>query len=120
MVKAKKAKPAVAKKSSAKVRKSHARAGIAYRTLVHPLVTEKATMLAEKNQYVFQVQTQATKAEIKQAIFEVYGIKPIKINTCNFSGKSVRYGRVQGTTKSWKKAVITVPEGEKIQVFEGV
>lgn len=94
--------------------------GQAYRILAKPLVTEKASVLGEENKYFFSVARGANKIEVAKAIFEVYGIKPTKVNIINSKGKKVRYGRTSGQRKSWKKAIITLPEGKSINVYEGV
>lgn len=104
-----------------KVEKSKARKDSgAYRVLSYPLVSEKATYLGEENKYVFIVSNNATKEDIKRAIKDVYGIKPLKVRTINVSGKNRRYGRVTGSTTDYKKAIITLPEGETIQIYDGV
>lgn len=105
------------KKTEKKTEKKH---GNAYRVLVKPIVTEKASMLGAENKYVFAVSPRANKIEITKAINEVYGIKPIAINIVKMQGKRVRYGRISGKTKDWKKAIITLPEGQTIKVYEGV
>ncbi|MFA6171067.1 MAG: 50S ribosomal protein L23 [Patescibacteria group bacterium] len=94
--------------------------GQAYRVLVKPLVTEKASILGSGNKYLFSVARHTNKIEVAKAIFEVYGIKPIKVNMINNMGKKVRYGRISGERKSWKKAIVTLPEGKSINVYEGV
>ncbi len=104
------------KKSEKKIRKY----GNAYRVLVKPLVTEKATNLGGQNKYVFAVSSRANKIEIAKAINEVYGVKPVAVNIIKMQGKKTRYGKVTGRTKDWKKAVITLPAGETIKVYEGV
>ena len=60
------------------------------------------------------------KVEVKKAIRTIYNVEPIKVNIANFSGKSVRYGRIKGKTKNWKKAIVTLKQGDKIEVYEGV
>jgi large subunit ribosomal protein L23 len=95
-------------------------AKIAYRILVKPLVTEKATHQKVENKYVFMVATTANKVEIASSIEEVYGIKPIKINIINMDGKVVRRGHITGRRKDWKKAIVTLPKGKTIEVYEGV
>ena len=92
----------------------------AYRVLIKPLVTEKATDLGVLNKYIFAINPKMNKVEVKKAIRTVYKVEPIKVNISNFSGRKVRYGRVSGTTKSWKKAIVTLKEGDKIEVYEGV
>ncbi|MCD4705588.1 50S ribosomal protein L23 [bacterium] len=94
--------------------------GIAYRILVKPLITEKVTDLAVFSQYAFEVSIKANKIDIKKAIQEVYGVSPIAVNVINMRGKKVRSGKVSGMTKRWKKAIITLKKGEKIEVYKGV
>ncbi|MFA6215031.1 MAG: 50S ribosomal protein L23 [Patescibacteria group bacterium] len=88
--------------------------------LVKPLVTEKASHLAALNKYVFVVNSKMNKVEIKKAIRTVYKVNPIFVNICNFSGKSIRYGKMTGAKKGWKKAIVTLKPGDKIEVYEGV
>jgi large subunit ribosomal protein L23 len=107
--------------SKKKVEKSKARVeSNAYRVLINPLISEKTTDLGQENKYVFKVSKKANKEEIKQAIKDVYGIKPLSVKTVNVIGKKRRYGRVLGKTSDYKKAIISLPEGETIQIYEGV
>jgi len=92
----------------------------AYQVLVRPLITEKAAELGALNKYIFAVDPSMNKIEVKKAIRKIYEVDPVRINILNFSGKKVRYGRIQGKTKSWKKAVVTLKPGDKIEVYEGV
>jgi large subunit ribosomal protein L23 len=92
----------------------------AYKVLIRPLITEKASVLGAEKKYFFEVERHANKIEIAKAIKDVYGVKPISVNIINMGGKNVRLGRIRGRRKSWKKAVITLPEGESIKVYEGV
>src|SRR3989339_1023408 len=82
--------------------------------LIRPLITEKATNIGQYNKYIFEVAESANKIQISQAIESRYGVKPQKINVINNMGRQVRYGRIMGKTKNWKKAVITLPEGQSI------
>ena len=91
--------------SSANISKLHS-------ILIRPLITEKATNLGQKNQYVFKIQ-------VAQAIEARYGVKPTKVNVLNISGKIVRHGRNTGKTKDWKKAIVILPAGKNIQIHEG-
>jgi len=104
------------KKSVKKVRKYYN----AYKILAKPLVTEKASSVGVENKYIFQVAPKANKIEIAKAIQEVYGVKPISVNIIKVKGKKTRYGRVQGKRKDWKKAIIKLPEGKSIKIYEGV
>jgi len=94
--------------------------GDAYRVLIRPLITEKASSLGIYNQYVFSVAKHTNKIEVRKAIKKVYGVDPIKVNIINNQGRKVRYGRTEGRTKDWKKAVITLPAGQKIEIQEGL
>ncbi|KKQ78378.1 MAG: 50S ribosomal protein L23 [Parcubacteria group bacterium GW2011_GWC2_38_7] len=93
---------------------------LAYRVITKPLITEKTTELAQLNKYVFVVPVTANKKSVAERIFGIYGVKPIKINIIKRPGKVVHAGRIFGRTKSYKKAIITLAVGEKIEVYEGV
>lgn len=109
------------KKAEKKVKKSKAKAeSNAYKVLFYPQISEKATYLGEENKYVFIVSKDANKTQIKQAIKDVYGIKPLSVNTIKVAGKARRYGKVQGKTVGYKKAIVALPEGETIQIYDGV
>lgn len=92
----------------------------AYCVLVKPLITEKASLLASLNKYVFMVKKDTNKVEIMKAIKEVYGVNPTTVNVIRMEGKDVRYGRYAGKRSDWKKAIVTLPKGKTIQVYEGV
>jgi large subunit ribosomal protein L23 len=81
-------------------------------------LTEKATRLSEKyNQYVFQVATNANKFEIKSAIEKLFGKKVVRVNTAQYAGKKKRTRRAGfGRRAHWKKAIVTLAEGEKIDL----
>lgn len=91
-----------------------------YRILIKPLITEKGTYLNSENKYIFKVAPNANKISISKAIWHLYGVRPIKVNIIKVTGKKIRYGRIRGKTKNWKKAVITLKSGESISVYEGV
>jgi large subunit ribosomal protein L23 len=93
---------------------------LAYRTLVKPLITEKATNLSAANKYVFVVERAANKIEVAKAIQSIYGVKPVSVNLLNVSGKVVRRGRISGRRKAWRKAIVTLAKGETIKIYEGV
>jgi len=94
--------------------------GNAYRVITRPLITEKAATLGADSKYAFVVGDRANKIEIAKAIDELYGIKPLSVNIINVSGKKVRQGRTQGQRKDWKKAIVTLPKGKTINIYEGV
>ena len=81
-------------------------------------LTEKATLLSEKqNQYVFHVATDAGKIQIKQAIEKLFNKKVVAVNTTNYAGKKKRERRADfGRKPHWKKAIVTLKEGEKIDL----
>ena len=110
-------KPQEAAKTKTAFRKKE---GVAKDILVRPLVSEKASFVGQYGQYIFEVGRGANKIEIAKAIFNTYGVKPVKINIVHLRGKEVRYGRTQGKTKARKKAIIILKPGEKIEVYEGV
>ena len=91
------------------------------RVLVRPVVTEKTTALTEeKNKYVFEVATEANKNEVKQAVEKFFGVKVVDVRTMNMKGKPKRLGRYMGRRKDWKKAIVTVQSGDKIDLFDVV
>ena len=115
---------AVAKKKTEKVEKTvktgTTKRGNAYSVLIKPLVTEKAGFLGHENKYVFEVAVDTNKIEVAKAIEEVYAIKPVSVNIMNRDGKSVRRGRTMGRRKDWKKAIVELPKGKTINIYEGV
>jgi large subunit ribosomal protein L23 len=100
--------------------KKEVKANNAYRFLVKPLVTEKATNLMTQNKYVFVVSKEANKIEIAKAIEALYSVKPLKVNLSNVKGKKVARGKIRGQRKDWRKAVVTLPAGQTIKIYEGV
>ena len=92
----------------------------AYKYLIRPLVTEKATDLAQLNKYAFEVSKQANKIEVKKAIKALYGVDCLNINIMNYRGKKTSNRRIEGKKKNWKKAIITLKQGDKIELYEGV
>jgi large subunit ribosomal protein L23 len=92
----------------------------AYKIFVKPLVTEKSTHLASLNKYCFSVAKNANKVMVKKAIKDLYGVEPIDVNIINNRRRWVKYGRVEGRKSSWKKAIVTLKQGDKIEIYEGV
>lgn len=92
-----------------------------HKTIVRALITEKGTRLREKgNKYVFQVATDANKIEIRQAIQQIFSVHVLDVRTMNVAGKEKRMGRYAGHRPDWKKAVVTLRDGEAIELFEQV
>ncbi len=88
-----------------------------YRVLKAPQVTEKATDLLQKNQYVFKVYPRANKAEVKRAIEDAYGVDVESVKMISLPGKKRRLGRTEGWQPGTKKAVVRVKEGQKIEIL---
>ncbi|HEX3045751.1 MAG TPA: 50S ribosomal protein L23 [Bacillota bacterium] len=85
-----------------------------------PIVTEKTTKLMEQNKYCFVVDPKANKTQIKHAVEEIFKVKVKAVNTLNLLGKMKRMGRYQGRRPSWKRAIVTLEKGSRIEFFEGV
>ena len=84
--------------------------------IIAPVITEKAAIQAEKNVYTFKVTASANKVEIKKAIEAAFGVKVVNVNTLNTKAKSKRVGRYTGKTNTYKKAFITLADGDKIEL----
>jgi large subunit ribosomal protein L23 len=85
-----------------------------------PMVTEKSTQQKDANrQYVFEVDRNANKIEIQSAIERLFKVKVLKVRSCNVLGKVKRLGRRFGKRPDWKKAIVTLKEGDRIDFFEG-
>ncbi len=108
------------KTAKSKASKSGSRYDGAFRVLIKPLVTEKATDLTAKNKYVFTVANSANKIEVAKAINEVYGVKAVSVNIISMKGKAVSRGKVTGQRKDWKKAIVSLKKGDSIKIYEGV
>lgn len=111
---------AEAAKATDKGARSERRYGNAYCRIIKPLITEKAASSASEGKYAFAVAVDANKIEVAKAVAEVYGIMPVKVNIVRLQGKAVRHGRTMGKRKDWKKAVVTLPKGKAINIYEGV
>ena len=83
----------------------------------YPLITDKATRLLENNQYSFIVNPNATKITIRSSIENLFTVKVIKINTCNLPRKKKRVGKFIGWKSQYKKAIVTLAEGDTINLF---
>lgn len=91
-----------------------------YDIVLAPVVTEKSTQGSEFNQVTFRVARHATKPEIKQAVAELFGVKVTKVNTLNMRGKVKRFRGHLGKRADYKKAIVTLAEGESIDVTSGI
>jgi large subunit ribosomal protein L23 len=86
--------------------------------VLRPVVSEKSFKLMEDNRYTFEVDKRATKPEIARAIQEIFGVTVRKVNVMNVTGKPRRVRWRAGHTRSWKKAVVTLAEGDSIDFYE--
>lgn len=88
--------------------------------ILRPIVSEKSYKQIEKTKYTFAVHSDAEKVEIARAVEELFNVSVTKVNTLNMKGKPRRRGHTKGKTSSWKKAIVTLKEGQRIEVFEGM
>ena len=92
-----------------------------YEVIKRPVDTEKTRYQAEDGQYTFEVDRQANKRQVKEAVEEIFDVEVVSVNIINMPAKRGRYGRRIVTRKpAWKKAVVTLAPGERIDIFEGV
>ncbi len=89
--------------------------------ILSPLVTEKSTLATEKaNQVVFKVRPDASKNRIRDAIEDLFKVTVLEVRTSNFMGKQRRRGKSVGRQRDWKKAYVTLKQGDRIEFFEGM
>jgi len=91
-----------------------------YEVLRRPVITEKSTELQAQGKYAFEVARDANKPQIKQAVEKAFKVKVTAVNVVMVRGKERRVGRRLVLTQPWKKAVVTLQPGDKIELFEGV
>ena len=92
-----------------------------YQIVKKPLVTEKGTvMLGDGNWVTFKVHLDANKIEIREAVQKIFSVSVLQVNTQIVRGKRKRFGKTMGQSKAWKKAMVQLKEGDKIEIFEGV
>ncbi len=89
-----------------------------YQVIKRPIVSEKTTALSEQRKYTFEVDKRANKIQIKDAIEEIFGVKVEKVNVINCVAKSKRVGQYTGKTAAVSKAIVTLKEGNKIDIYE--
>ena len=85
-----------------------------------PVVTEKSMAGSRDGRYTFEVDLRANKVEIRNAVEEIWSVRVARVNTMIMPGKSRRVGRSQGRRPDWKKAVVTLQEGQRIEFFDGL
>ncbi len=89
-----------------------------YYVIRNPVITEESTIQTDtKNQYVFKVDPKANKVQIRDAIEKMFNVKVLSVNTMNYRGKRRRRGRTEGRRANWKKAIVTLREGDSIELI---
>lgn len=92
-----------------------------YQIIKRPLITEKSTLAREESsKYLFEVDRRANKIEIGEAVEKLFKVKVLEVRVMNVQGKSKRVGKHIGRTQDWKKAIVKLVPGNKIEIFEGV
>ncbi len=91
-----------------------------YDSIVSPIITEKSTILSENNQVVFEVAINATKPEIKDAIEQLFSVTVTAVNTIKLKGKTKRFRGIAGRRKDVKKAIVTLKDGDTIDIATGL
>lgn len=91
----------------------------ASKVLVRPMVTEKSTLLNERAKYVFEIASGVSKKDVAKAVAKTFNVTVTAVNTMNVRGKSKRFGRRVSKLPDFRKAVVSLKPGDKIQLFEG-
>jgi large subunit ribosomal protein L23 len=92
-----------------------------YEIVKRPLITEKSTIQKDtNNQLTFEVERKANRVEIRHAVEKIFNVRVVKVRTMQMKGKVKRVGRIPGKRRDWKKAIVTLASGERIEFFEGV
>jgi large subunit ribosomal protein L23 len=88
--------------------------------IIRPVVSEKSYVLSAANRYTFRVHDDAHKTQIRQAIEALFDVHVVEVRTSSVKAKPKRRGTTNGRTRSWKKAIVQVRDGESIPVFQGL
>ena len=91
-----------------------------YEVLTRPLITEKNSLLQGQGKYVFEISGKANKIQVKKAVEKAFKVDVTAVNIVAVPGKERRVGRSKVLTPSWKKAIVTLKPGDKIELFEGI
>ncbi len=103
-----------------KEKKTNNVTGQMYDTLIRPVITEKSMLSSEAGKIVFRVPLEATKDEIKTAVETIFNVKVVKVNTIRQAGKVKRFRNNLGCRSDYKKALVTLVEGQNIDVTTGI
>jgi len=90
----------------------------AYEIIIRPIITEKTSMLIEERKYTFEVAKGANKIDVKRAVEEVFEVDVTKVNIINVRKKAHKVGKYEGMRPAVRKAIVTLAEGQKLDVFE--
>lgn len=85
--------------------------------IIRPVITERSFDMQEYNRFTFEVAKTASKIEIAKAVEEIFDVKVLKVNTVNVKSKKKRMRNIEGRTRTWKKAIVTLAEGDTIELF---
>ncbi|HEV3319655.1 MAG: 50S ribosomal protein L23 [Solirubrobacteraceae bacterium] len=88
--------------------------------IIRPVVSEKSYVLSAANRYTFRVHPDAHKTQIRQAVQELFDVRVVEVRTLSVKSKPKRRGTVSGRTRTWKKAIVQLREGESIPIFHGL
>ena len=91
-----------------------------YEVLRRPIITERSTALIEQGRYTFEAAREANKAQIKEAVERIFKVKVTAVNVIHMPSKTKRVGKRSVQTQPWKKAVVALRPGQRIEMFEGV
>jgi large subunit ribosomal protein L23 len=91
-----------------------------YQVLKRPIITEKNTILTAQSKYSFEIAQEASKQQVKEAVEKMFKVNVIGVNVITVPGKMRRVGKSRGMTSPWRKAVVTLQPGQRIELFEGV
>lgn len=91
-----------------------------YAVLLRPIITEKSTVLTAQNKYVFEIDPRANKAQVKEAVELAFNVRVVNVNSMVMKGKNRRFGRRTTRQPDWKKAIVTLAQGDTIELFEGI
>ena len=85
--------------------------------IIRPVINERSFDMQESNRFTFEVAKTASKIEIAKAVEEIFDVKVLKVNTVNIKSKKKRMRNIEGKTRTWKKAIVTLAEGDTIELF---
>jgi large subunit ribosomal protein L23 len=92
----------------------------ASQVIIRPVVSEKSYVLSAANRYTFRVHPDAHKTQIRQAVQELFGVRVVEVRTLSVKSKPKRRGTISGRTRTWKKAIVQLREGDTIPIFQGL